>query len=72
MTYWNPAPRAYGSAEQDSEDTRSPREKQRRTIGFTAAGERIPPVHKPYNRRGCEWVNGIGWVWNPTRRRFVA
>jgi hypothetical protein len=38
----------------------------------TFTGERIPPVHKPYTRKGCVWQHGIGWVWNPTRRPFIA
>lgn len=30
--------------------------------------EVIPPVHKPWHKRGAIWVRGIGWVWNPDRR----
>ena len=36
-----------------------------------AGGDRVPPVHKPARRGQCEWVTGIGWVYNPSRRRFV-
>lgn len=34
-------------------------------------GDRIRPVHKPYKESQCEWAPGIGWVYNPTGRRFV-
>lgn len=36
----------------------------------TFTGERIRPVHKPYKRAQCTWVNGLGWVHNPGRRRI--
>lgn len=43
--------------------------KRRQTIrNYTAAGERIPPLAKPYKRTSCVWVHGVGWVWNPDRR----
>lgn len=32
--------------------------------------ERIPPVHKPWKRNVCEWVTGIGWVFNPGRVKY--
>lgn len=36
-----------------------------------AAGDRIRPVHKPFKEAQCVWIVGIGWVYNPTGRRFV-
>lgn len=60
----------YGMAE-DNEQEQGPkrtRKEPRVNPHFTAQGERIPPVAKPFNRRGCQWINGIGWVWNPTHR----
>lgn len=61
----------YGDASLENEESRSPRKNQRRTILFTHAGERVRPVHKPFNRAGCQWVDGVGWVWNPTGRRIA-
>lgn len=37
---------------------------------FTTAGERLRPVHKPFKRSECTWIDGIGWVHNPTNRYF--
>lgn len=34
-------------------------------------GDRYRPVHKPYKSSQCVWVVGIGWVYNPTGRRFI-
>lgn len=56
----------YGDAIVDDEE-RPLRPRQRRTVLFTHAGERVPPIHKPFKRGGCQWVDGVGWVWNPTR-----
>lgn len=41
-----------------------------RRSGWFIAGERIPPVHRPAKRQQCEWVVGIGWVLNPTKRKY--
>lgn len=38
---------------------------------FDDGGDRYRPVHKPYKSSQCEWVVGIGWVYNPTGRRFI-
>lgn len=38
--------------------------------GWWVAGERIPPVHKPAKQKQCEWVVGVGWVFNPAGKRF--
>lgn len=67
---------SYGIAQEDPEDdyrpkTRQATKRRKPNPDFTAAGERIPPIHKPFKRSGCQWINGIGWVWNPTRRGFV-
>lgn len=46
-----------------------PREPETMRATFKT-GDRIPPVHKPYKKSQCQWVTGIGWVLNPTRRKF--
>lgn len=35
-------------------------------------GERIRPVHKPYKASQCEWVSGLGWIYNPSGRRYTV
>lgn len=58
-----------------STEHRTRRETDERPIWpptHTYAGERIPPVAKPWRRKQCVWFNGIGWVYNPTRRQFTA
>lgn len=37
---------------------------------FDEAGERYRPVHKPYKASQCDWVQGYGWVYNPTHRQY--
>lgn len=56
----------YGEA--TAEEEIGPKNKRQQTVLFTAAGERVPPIHKPFKRGGCQWVSGVGWVWNPTRQ----
>lgn len=34
--------------------------------------ERVPPVPRGWKRSVCEWVVGVGWVYNPGRKRYVA
>jgi hypothetical protein len=54
--------------EEIDEPKMSGRTGKRRPVLFTPAGERIRPIHKPYKRTGCVWVDSIGWVWNPSGR----
>lgn len=37
---------------------------------YDVYGTKIPPVHKPARRRNCEWVPSLGWVFNPTGKRW--
>lgn len=39
--------------------------KRRPNPKYDDAGQRIRKVHKPWKRRGCQYVPSIGWVWNP-------
>lgn len=32
--------------------------------------ERVRPLPKGWKRNVCEWVPGIGWVYNPTHRKW--
>jgi hypothetical protein len=51
-------------------DQRARASRQHPVRRFTAAGERVRPLAKGYRRSSCEWVTGIGWVWNPTHRSY--
>lgn len=80
MAKYTPKPYVRGRAQDDPyvpednpERYNAPRARRRSEHPqYTWDGERIPPIAGPFKRSGCVWVRGIGWVWNPSGRRFVA
>lgn len=36
------------------------------------AYERVRPLPRGFKRSVCEWVTGIGWVYNPGSKRYIV
>lgn len=34
--------------------------------------ERVRPLPRGFKRSVCEWVTGVGWVYNPGSKRYIA